>query len=163
MPQARCFNAMELALTAQAMAEKKSFRAELVPLVHSSQGRTEIMPKRWTVAVIGGGIGRSHIAEGYARMPDKFDLRVLCDLDEARLTQVADEFAVPRRSISFDEVLAMDDIDVVDICTPPALHFPQAMAALAAGKEVICEKPLVGSAPPRSTRSPPRRPRPPGV
>jgi predicted dehydrogenase len=103
------------------------------------------MPKRWTVAVIGGGIGRSHIAEGYARMPDKFDLRVLCDLNETRLTEVADEFAVPGRSTSFDAVLAMDDIDIVDICTPPALHFPQAVAALAAGKQVVCEKPLVGS------------------
>jgi predicted dehydrogenase len=103
------------------------------------------MPKRWTVAVIGGGIGRSHILEGYARMPDKFDLRVLCDLNEERLTSVADEFAVPRRSTSFDEVLVMGDVDIVDICTPPTLHFPQAMAALAAGKQVICEKPLVGS------------------
>ena len=103
------------------------------------------MPKRWTVAVIGCGIGRSHIAEGYARMPDKFDLQVLCDLNEERLATVADEFKVPRRSTSFDEVLAMDDIDIVDICTPPTLHFPQTMAALAAGKQVICEKPLVGS------------------
>src|SRR5476649_844710 len=103
------------------------------------------MPKRWTVAVIGGGIGRSHIAEGYARMPDKFDLQVLCDLNRERLTSVADEFKVPRRSTSFDEVLAMEDIDIVDICTPPTLHFPQVLAALAAGKQVICEKPLVGS------------------
>jgi predicted dehydrogenase len=103
------------------------------------------MPKRWTVAVIGGGIGRSHIAEGYARMPDKFDLQVLCDLNKDRLAEVADEFAIPRRSTSFDEVLAMVDIDIVDICTPPTLHFPQVMAALAAGKQVICEKPLVGS------------------
>jgi predicted dehydrogenase len=59
------------------------------------------MPKRWTVAVIGGGIGRSHIAEGYARMPDKFDLQVLCDLNKDRLAEVADEFAIPRRSTSF--------------------------------------------------------------
>jgi predicted dehydrogenase len=103
------------------------------------------MAKCWTVAVIGGGIGRSHIAEGYARMPEKFDLRVLCDLNPERLVEVADEFAVPRRSTSFDEVLAMDDIDIVDICTPPTLHFPQAIAALAAGKQVVCEKPLVGS------------------
>src|SRR5580658_4650623 len=103
------------------------------------------MAKRWTVAVIGCGIGRSHILEGYARMPDKFDLQVLCDLNEERLKSVADEFAVPRRSTSFDEVLAMGDIDIIDICTPPTLHFPQAMAALAAGKQVICEKPLVGS------------------
>lgn len=103
------------------------------------------MPKRWTVAVIGGGIGRSHIEEGYARLPEQFEVRVLCDLNEERLATVGDEFSIPRRTTSFDEVLAMADIDIVDIATPPGLHFPQAMAALAAGKQVVCEKPLVGS------------------
>jgi predicted dehydrogenase len=103
------------------------------------------MAKRQTVAVIGLGIGRSHIEEGYARLRDQFDLQVICDLSQERLTAVGDEFAVPRRTTAFDEVLAMDDIDIIDICTPPTLHFPQAMAALAAGKQVICEKPLVGS------------------
>jgi predicted dehydrogenase len=39
----------------------------------------------------------------------------------------------------------MDDVDIVDICTPAALHFGQILAALAAGKEIVCEKPLVGS------------------
>jgi predicted dehydrogenase len=103
------------------------------------------MSKRWTVAVIGCGIGRSHIEEGYARLPDKFEVRALCDLNAERLTTVGDEFSVPRRTTSFDEVLAMSDIDIVDIATPPSLHFPQAVAALAAGKQVVCEKPLVGS------------------
>lgn len=103
------------------------------------------MSKCWTVAVIGCGIGRSHIAEGYARLPGKFAVRALCDLNTERLSTVADEFSVPRRTTSFDDVLAMDDVDIIDICTPPTLHFPQAMAALAAGKEVVCEKPLVGS------------------
>jgi predicted dehydrogenase len=103
------------------------------------------MSKCWTVAVIGCGIGRSHIAEGYARLPGKFAVRALCDLNTERLSTVADEFSVPRRTTSFDDVLAMDDVDIIDICTPPTLHYPQAMAALAAGKEVVCEKPLVGS------------------
>jgi predicted dehydrogenase len=39
----------------------------------------------------------------------------------------------------------MEDVDIVDICTPPALHVAQTLAALAAGKEVVCEKPLAGS------------------
>jgi len=103
------------------------------------------MPKRWTVAVIGCGIGRAHIEEGYSRLTDKFEVRALCDLNEERLKTVGDEFKVPRRTTSFDEVLAMGDIDIVDIATPPSLHFPQATQALASGKEVICEKPLVGS------------------
>ncbi|MFI5011113.1 MAG: Gfo/Idh/MocA family protein [Hyphomicrobiales bacterium] len=103
------------------------------------------MSKIWNVAVIGCGIGRAHIAEGYARLPDKFSVLALCDLNAERLAAVAKEFSIPRRTPSFDEVLRMEDVDIVDICTPPALHFPQATAALASGKEVVCEKPLVGS------------------
>ena len=64
-----------------------------------------------------------------------------------RLKTVGDEFDVPVRTRSFDELLAMPEIDIVDICTPPSLHVPQSLAALAAGKQVICEKPLAGSLP----------------
>ena len=98
-----------------------------------------------TVAVIGCGIGRSHIADGYRRHPDKFRVLALCDIDERRAAKLADEFFIRRITRSFDEVLRMDDIEIVDICTPPALHVAQILAALAAGKEVICEKPLAGS------------------
>jgi predicted dehydrogenase len=102
------------------------------------------MAKIWSVAVVGCGIGRAHIAEGYAPHPDKFRVAAICDLDPARLAKVGDEFAVPRRYMSFDEILAMD-VDIIDICTPPTLHVAQTIAALAAGKHVICEKPLAGS------------------
>ena len=103
------------------------------------------MPRIFNVAVIGCGIGRMHVAEGYARNSDKFKVMALCDLDAERLANVADEFGIERRTASFDEVLRMTDVDIVDICTPPCLHFKQARAVLSAGKEVICEKPPVGS------------------
>jgi predicted dehydrogenase len=103
------------------------------------------MARIWNVAVIGCGVGRLHIVEGYSRHPDKFRVLAICDLDPARLAAIGDEFAIARRTTSFDEVLAMGDIDIVDICTPPALHVPQALAALAAGQEIVCEKPLAGS------------------
>jgi predicted dehydrogenase len=102
------------------------------------------MPEVRTVAVVGCGIGRSHIAEGYAPHPDKFRVVAICDLDPALLAKVGDEFAVPHRTTSFEAVLRMD-VDIVDICTPSALHLTQTLAALAAGKQVICEKPLAGS------------------
>jgi predicted dehydrogenase len=44
----------------------------------------------------------------------------------------------------FDEMLTNPDIDLVDICTPTALHAGQVVAALKAGKHVLCEKPLAG-------------------
>ncbi len=103
------------------------------------------MAKAWAVAVIGCGIGRLHILEGYAKHPEKFRVLALCDPDPARLAAVGDECAVARRTRSFDEVLAMADVDIVDVCTPPTLHVAQTLAALAAGKHVVCEKPLAGS------------------
>ena len=90
------------------------------------------------MAVVGCGIGRAHI-EGYRSHPDKFQVVALCDLDENRLTAVGDEFSVARRTRSFDDLLGMEDVDIIDICTPPALHVPQILAALTAGTEVVCE------------------------
>ena len=101
-------------------------------------------PEIRSVAIAGCGIGRAHI-EGYLRHPDKFHVAALCDVDKRRLAAVGDEFTIGRRTTSLDEILRMDDVDIVDICTPPALHVKQTLAALAAGKEVVCEKPLAGS------------------
>jgi predicted dehydrogenase len=98
----------------------------------------------WSVAVVGCGIGRAHIA-GYRSHPGKFQVLALCDIDEKGLAAVGDEFSIPRRTKSIDDVLRMEDVEIVDICTPPALHVAQTLAALAAGKEVVCEKPLAGS------------------
>ena len=103
------------------------------------------MSRIFNVAVIGAGIGRSHIVEGYVPNASQFKVKLLCDLNVERMTPIADEFGIERRVTNFDDVLAMDDIDVIDICTPPMLHFPMVMAALRAGKHVVCEKPLVGS------------------
>ena len=103
------------------------------------------MSKIYNVAIIGVGIGRSHIVEGYLPNSDKFKVVALCDLNAERMGAVSDEFGIDRRITGFDDVLAMDDIDIIDICTPPGVHYAMVMAALKAGKHVICEKPLVGS------------------
>jgi predicted dehydrogenase len=100
--------------------------------------------RRWSVGVVGCGIGRAHVA-GYRSHPDKFQVVALCDIDEKALAAVGDEFSIARRTRSIDDLLRMEDVDIVDICTPPALHVAQTLAALAAGKEVVCEKPLAGS------------------
>lgn len=103
------------------------------------------MSRVYTVAVVGGGIGRSHIIEGYEPNKDRFRVIAVCDLDQTRRDGLADEFGIERRVENFDDLLAMDDLDIIDVCTPPMVHYPMVMAALKAGKHVICEKPLVGS------------------
>ncbi|MDB5541800.1 MAG: oxidoreductase [Devosia sp.] len=103
------------------------------------------MSRVYTVAVVGGGIGKSHIIEGYEPNQDRFRVIAICDLDAGRRNGLAEEFGIERRVENFDDLLAMDDLDIIDICTPPMVHYPMVMAALRAGKHVICEKPLVGS------------------
>jgi predicted dehydrogenase len=103
------------------------------------------MTRVLNVAVVGCGIGRSHIVEGYLPNVDKFKVIALCDLNPERLAEIGDEFGIERRITDFDALLAMDDVDIIDVCTPPGVHFSMVMAALKAGKHVVCEKPLVGS------------------
>ena len=103
------------------------------------------MPEIRNVAVIGLGVGRRHISEAFSQYPDRFRVVALCDLDVTRLQAIGDEFGVPARTTRYEDILAMPEVDIVDLCTPPGLHLAQILAAFDAGKHVICEKPLVGS------------------
>jgi predicted dehydrogenase len=99
---------------------------------------------RLRVAVVGLGIGRSHL-RGYASVADRFEVATLCDIDRKRAEDAAEEYGVARIVTDFADVCRMDDVDVVDICTPPHLHFEQILQTLDVGKHAICEKPLVSS------------------
>ena len=93
------------------------------------------------VGVVGMGIGQLHLLEwlevqGAAAV-------ALVEPDAARRDQASRDWGLPAVE-SLDELLAMD-IDVVDLCTPPAGHEAQITQALNAGLDVICEKPLVDS------------------
>ena len=96
------------------------------------------------VAVVGAGIGSQHI-KAYQNLPDQFDLVALCDVDPVKASQVARELNVRDVVHDFRDLLTRTDIDVIDLCTPPFLHFDQLQAGLKAGKNMICEKPLLGS------------------
>ena len=92
------------------------------------------------VGVIGLGMGRAHLA-GYKACPE-CEIVALCDLDEERLNARGDEFGVARRFASYEEMLAMDDLDAVSVALPNFLHDVVTRAAFAAGKHVLCEKPM---------------------
>lgn len=102
------------------------------------------MTEPLNVAIVGCGIGHMH-AQAYRSLPDMFRLMAVCDIDEPKARQFAAMYEIPRVVGDLADLCLMDDIDVIDICTPPGLHFTQVQQALAAGKHAICEKPLVGS------------------
>ena len=96
-------------------------------------------------AVIGaGGVARlRHIpAFQEAARRGLAELVALCDPVAAALDAAGDEAGIASRYLDYRDVLARDDIDVVAIATPNSLHEPIAIAALQAGKHVLCEKPL---------------------
>ncbi len=95
------------------------------------------------VAVIGGGIGGEHI-NGYAQLPERFRVTAICDLDQDLARNLAAQTG-GRSTADIDDVLADPDIDIVDICLPPAMHVPVAIRVLEAGKHAIVEKPVAGS------------------
>ncbi|GAB4577033.1 MAG: 1,5-anhydro-D-fructose reductase [Roseibium sp.] len=91
-------------------------------------------------------IGASTIAAQYMipaiRAQDEGDILCVVSGSADRARTFADEQGIPEGRTGLDEVLARADIDAVYISSTNDKHFSQAMASIAAGKHVLCEKPL---------------------
>lgn len=93
------------------------------------------------IGVIGTGmIGLEHI-RGFRVIP-RCEISAISDCDEGRLAKAAEEFDIENAFVNYKELLALEDLDGVVICTPPHIHEEIVLAALNAGKHVLCEKPM---------------------
>lgn len=72
-------------------------------------------------------------------------MQVLCGRDATRVAEAATRFGWEESVTDWRDVIARDDVDLVDVCTPGDTHAEIAIAALEAGKHVLCEKPLANS------------------
>jgi predicted dehydrogenase len=84
-------------------------------------------------------------APSFFTLPVVPRLRVLAGRNAAAATAVAEKFGWEHVETDWRALIARDDVDVVDVCTPGDTHAEIAIAALAAGKHVLCEKPLANS------------------
>jgi predicted dehydrogenase len=95
-------------------------------------------------AIIGtGGISNEHI-RAYLKN-EQVELYAFCDINPVQLEKMAKEYGIPteRTFTDKDEMLAaLPEIDAVSVCTWNSQHAPCTIAALNAGKHVICEKPM---------------------
>jgi predicted dehydrogenase len=66
----------------------------------------------------------------------------LCDIDRAKGRALADRFEVPDVFTDIDDVFGYDELDAIVVSTPNHLHEPHVLAAIAAGIDVLCERPL---------------------
>ena len=96
------------------------------------------------MGIIGvGQIGKLHL-ERYAKIPH-VEMVAACDIDAPELQRVAELHGIPNTCEQFRDLLARDDIEAVDVCLHNNLHAPVTIAALEAGKNVFCEKPIAGT------------------
>ncbi|MEZ4677576.1 MAG: Gfo/Idh/MocA family oxidoreductase [Caldilineaceae bacterium] len=100
------------------------------------------MKKKIRVGIVGcGGIAQSQHIPGYLRT-ENVEIVALCDVNETLLKTVGEQHSIVQLQTDYRELVALSELDAVDICTAPDSHFPIALAALVAGKHVFCEKPL---------------------
>ena len=100
------------------------------------------------IGIVGYGImGRAH-AYAYAAAPRIRDLpcrprlRLMSGRDAAAVAEAARRYGVEESTTDWRALVAHPDVDIVDVCTPPGTHAEIVAAAAAAGKAVLCEKPL---------------------
>ncbi|MEU7476955.1 Gfo/Idh/MocA family oxidoreductase [Lentzea sp. NPDC042327] len=85
------------------------------------------------------------VAPRFFDLPVRPVMAVLCGRDPGRTRAAADRLGWADAATDWKSVLDRDDVHVVDICTPGDTHAEIAVAALEAGKHVLCEKPLANS------------------
>ena len=102
------------------------------------------MSRLLKVGLAGSGIGRLHLA-AFASLPSQFQVVAVCDIDPSKAGTLAAQYDVPRVVTDMTDLCRMDDVDVIDLCTPSFLHYEQTLQVLDAGKHVICEKPVARS------------------
>ena len=100
-------------------------------------------PIHW--GILGTGSIAHHFANGLALIPDaRLDAVGSRSADTA--TAFADEFDIPRRFATYEDLAADPDIDVIYVSTPHPMHKANSMLCLEAGKAVLCEKPFTVNA-----------------
>lgn len=101
--------------------------------------------KRVRIGLVGAGFVAHIHARSYSRLADLgIDLVAVAAVPLSQAEALAGEFGIPSVYEDYRQILAREDVDLVDLCVPNHLHEPFAIEAARAGKQVICEKPLTG-------------------
>ena len=93
------------------------------------------------LGILGLGEGRSTMSA--ALNSSKWQLKKICDLNEALCRHRAEEFNFPHYTLKYEDLLTDPEIDVIGIYTPDKFHAAHVKAALSHGKHVVCTKPFI--------------------
>lgn len=105
----------------------------------------ELKDDKIGIGLIGTGFARSVQAPAF-KLCDGAQLVAVCSGRQENAARVAEEFEIAHTCGDYGELLALEEVELVVVSTPPHLHHPITLAAINAGKHVICEKPMALSA-----------------
>jgi predicted dehydrogenase len=97
------------------------------------------------IGVVGTGFGARVQIPVWSQIPGARVVSV-CSSDPERARKVAEKAGAPHSTADVRELAGHPEVELVCVTTPPHLHLPQVLAALDAGKHVLCEKPFALSA-----------------
>ena len=103
--------------------------------------------KKVGIGIIGsGGIAQNAHMPGYAEVSDLCEIVAVADSNEQVAREAAEKFGVKHVYTDYTELLKMEEVDAVSVCTPNYLHMDPTIRAFEAGKHVLCEKPIAMNA-----------------
>ena len=97
------------------------------------------------VGLVGTGFARTAQAPAF-QLCDGAELVAVCSGTFENAVRAASDFKIKQACESYEQLIAHEEVDLVVVSAPPYLHHPVTMAALKAGKHVICEKPMAMNA-----------------
>ena len=96
------------------------------------------------IGVIGLGMGQGHV-QVFNDLP-RSEVVAICDKDKAWLDHCKQAWGTRHAFSSWEDLVTCDEVDAVAVCLPTIFHDPVTIAALKAGKHVLCEKPMAANA-----------------
>ena len=114
-------------------------------LIAGAKGGSGYAGRPINIGVIGtGGIAQAVHLPTYKKLQDEGKVKIvaLCDVKPEKLEEANAKFGPAKTFTDYKDLLALDELDAIDVCTPNYMHMPPVVAAFAAGKHVICEKPI---------------------
>ena len=102
---------------------------------------TDMKHQKIRVACVGAGYFSRYQVEAWRRIPD-VELVAICDLNLDRARKLGEQFGVQALYDDFTRMLSAEAFEVVDLITTPETHLTLCRQAFAAGRHVICQKPL---------------------
>lgn len=101
--------------------------------------------KTVVIGIVGAGYGAFLHCEGYEKVSGvNIRIKYISDINKDLAVEKAEKYNIEMVTTDYNDILNDEEVDIIDICTPPVLHEEMIINGLRSNKHVICEKPLIG-------------------